>query len=34
MTSVESYSTLAANGRDADAVARLISAAIRRLVPA
>ena len=33
MTSFESYETLAASGRDADAAARLISAAIRRLVP-
>jgi AcrR family transcriptional regulator len=32
MTSFESYETLAASGRDADATARLISTAIRRLV--
>jgi AcrR family transcriptional regulator len=32
MTSFESYETLAASGRDADAAARLISTAIRRLL--
>jgi AcrR family transcriptional regulator len=32
MTSFESYETLAGGGRDADATARLISAAIRRLL--
>ena len=32
MTSFESYETLAIGGRDADATARLISAAIRRLL--
>jgi AcrR family transcriptional regulator len=32
LTSFESYETLAASGRDADAAARLISAAIRRLL--
>jgi hypothetical protein len=32
MTSFDSYETLATNGRDADAVARLISAATRRLL--
>jgi AcrR family transcriptional regulator len=32
MTSFESYQTLAASGRDGDAVARLISAAARRLL--
>jgi AcrR family transcriptional regulator len=32
MTSFESYETLAVGGRDADATARLISAAIRRLL--
>ena len=32
LTSFESYETLVANGRDADAAARLISAAIRRLL--
>jgi AcrR family transcriptional regulator len=32
MTSFESYETLAAGGRDADATARLISAAMRRLL--
>ena len=32
MTSFESYETLAAGGRDADAIARVISAAIRRLL--
>jgi AcrR family transcriptional regulator len=31
MTSVESYETLAASGRDANAIARLINAAIQRL---
>jgi AcrR family transcriptional regulator len=32
MTSFESYETLAASGRDADAAARLINAAARRLL--
>jgi hypothetical protein len=32
MTSFETYETLAAGGRDAEAAARLISAAIRRLL--
>jgi len=32
LTSFESYETLAAGGRDADAAARLISAATRRLL--
>jgi hypothetical protein len=32
LTSFESYETLAASGRDSDAAARLISAAVRRLL--